>query len=125
MEKAPLEKPLTEKYVDEILAVMPIEDAADMTKYFNKALDLAKASNCPVIYGYQGVDPRTGQHCQLAVNPIICEDETTQADVKAFENKYHPTGSIYVAYPKAEYPTDTLEEDDMSDEELAEKFLCR
>jgi len=82
---------------------------ADMKTAFNAALAQAKAANKPVIYGYHS----NGNY--HSVEPITCTNLKQCRD--EFMRKYHPSGSILIAYPDKEY-RESLE--DTVDTDLAD-----
>lgn len=90
----------------EVEAVGLVEDAhptkaqaeVDRKEAFNKALKIAKENNKDVIYGYMGSN-KHGGYRYYEIEPIIAEnDADLDRKVSEVVKKYHPAGSILVAY---------------------------
>ena len=69
----------------------------DHKKAYNKALEIAKQNGKPVIYGYLGADHHGSRRAFELTDPIVCDD--LDKCTKDVMSKYHPAGSLYVAYP--------------------------
>lgn len=67
---------------------------------FNAALKIAQESGKPVIYGYHGPDHH-GSTRAFTIDPIVCDD--LRASTLTTMKKYHPSGSLFVAYPNQEF----------------------
>ena len=87
---------------------------SDLKPAYNDAVKCAKAYNKPVIYGYFGTDHHGRRGYYTFDDPIICDDlQKCSADIM---KKYHPAGSILVAYPdknivESAYGGEALEEE--------------
>lgn len=89
---------------------------------FNKALKLAKENDADVIYGYEGSD-KHGGYRYFEIEPIICKNMTElRTATNEVMAKYHPSGSVLVAYKNKDYAESFNGDDDMTDEELAEEL---
>lgn len=86
----------------------------DLKPVYSDAVKCAKAYNKPVIYGYFGADHHGKRGYYTFDDPIVCDDlQKCTADVM---KKYHPAGSILVAYPdknvvESAYCGDSLKEE--------------
>lgn len=69
----------------------------DHKNAYNKALEIAKQNGKPVIYGYLGSDHHGSRRAYELSEPIVCDD--LEKCTKDAMSKYHPAGSLYIAYP--------------------------
>lgn len=90
----------------------------DHTKAYNNALSIAKKNNKPVIYGYLGSDHHGSRRAYELSEPIICDD--LEKCTKDAMSKYHPAGSLYVAYPDKQ-PLKEADAIDLSDISVDER----
>lgn len=70
---------------------------ADLKKAHKDAIMCAKVYHKPVIYGYMGSDHHGSSRYFTFDDPIICND--LEKDTANVMTKYHPSGSVLVAYP--------------------------
>lgn len=89
-----------------------LEEEMDLEAKFNIALAKAKEVNKPMMYGYSD----HGKY--YSVEPVEIDD------MESFRKDYmarHPNNTMLIAYPDKSF-SESLEEADMSDVELAEKL---
>jgi len=79
----------------------------DRVEAFNKALEIAKKENKPVIYGYFGSDKHGGQR-YFEIDHIVCDD--LSKCTKDVMKQYNPSGAVMVAYPDKDF-VEQLDED--------------
>lgn len=84
-----------------------VKPELDKVKAFNSALEIAKKENKPVIYGYMGSDHHGGNR-YFPLDNIVCDD--LAVCTKEVMTKYHPSGSVLVAYPDKEPVEECLTE---------------
>lgn len=87
----------------------------DRVRSYNDALRIAKEENKPVIYGYMGSDHH-GENRYFKLDNIVCDDIIKCSD--EVKRKYHPNGSILIAYPDKSFVDESLE--DTVPEDLAD-----
>ena len=115
MEKAPLEKPLTEEVVEEEAHAQFAKPEGNRIQSYNNALKYAKQHNADFIYGYTN---HTGKFFALE-QPIKMSDIPGKTE-KEFRNKYKNCSTVYVAYPDKDFIKESLEHEELTSEQLAD-----